>query len=148
MTLKYTNKEHTAATFNGTSFSLVVPGAFELIGDVPTRDAVKAWLAAGNAPEPYPAPSVAELIKHNEAAIDGELDRRAQAMGYRDIVAACSYASGDPSHRFTIEGRAFVKLRQDTWDVAYAVLADVDGGKRAMPTPEEAVAMMPALVLP
>lgn len=92
-------------------------------------------------------PSADELIARNVAAIQAELDRRAQAKGYDSILSACSYAApeGVP---FQTEGAAFLKWRSDVWSQAYAVLAEVKAGTRPMPTPEESVAAMPPLVLP
>lgn len=54
--LKFTNAERTSATFNGVSFRLESPGDWDSIGDGPTRDAVKQWLAKGNTPELAEAP--------------------------------------------------------------------------------------------
>lgn len=90
-------------------------------------------------------PSPEEQARNLEVAIDRELDRIAQSRGYRDIVSACSYTGGSPEHRFTIESRAFSLWRQDVWDTAYAVLAEVQAGLRSMPTIEEAIALMPVL---
>lgn len=58
MTLKFTNAEHTAASFNGESFGLAAPSDWNSIGNGPTREAVKAWLAKGNQPEPYEASAI------------------------------------------------------------------------------------------
>lgn len=105
------------------------------------------WLEGGNTPEPVDPPKTEALIAANIAAIQRELDRCAQKHGYDDIVSACSYAAGDPQDTFTAEGKAFLAWRSATWREAYAVLADVETGKRPLPTPEEAVAAMPPLLL-
>lgn len=93
-------------------------------------------------------PSADELIARNVAAIQSELDRRAQAKGYDNIVSACSYAAQPAGAPFQAEGAAFLKWRSAVWQQAYATLAEVEAGTRAMPTPEESVAAMPPLVLP
>lgn len=93
------------------------------------------------------SPNINDLIARNVAAIQAELDRRAQAKGYDSILSACSYAApeGVP---FQTEGAAFLKWRSDVWAQAYAVLAEVQAGTKPLPTPEQAVASMPPLVLP
>jgi hypothetical protein len=145
MTLKYTNTERTSATFNGASFSLSAPDDWDSIGDGPTREAVKAWLDAGNTAEPVDPPTFAELVSANTAAIQAELDRRAREKGYDNIISACSYAAQAAGEPFQSEGAAFLKWRSDTWTQAYATLAEVEAGTRTMPTPAEAVAQMPVL---
>jgi hypothetical protein len=107
-----------------------------------------AWVEAGNAPEPADAPTPEQQIDSNKAAIQTELDRQAQLKGYDTIISACSYAAQASGEPFQAEGAAFLKWRSDVWTQANAVLADVQAGARPMPTPEEAVAMLPALVLP
>ena len=46
------------------------------------------------------------------------------------------------------EGDAFLAWRTAVWAHAYQVLAEAQAGTRTLPTPTEAVAEMPALVLP
>ena len=66
--LKFTNTTKTAATFNGASFSLASAEDWGSIGDGPTREAVLAWLAAGNTPRPADPVSNPAI-----AAIDAQL---------------------------------------------------------------------------
>lgn len=108
--------------------------------------AVLAWLAAGNSPQPEALPSIEDLIKANINEVQIELDRVAQEKGYDNILSACSYAAD--VNAFQAEGQAFLKWRSDAWAQAYSVLSEVQAGTRPLPTPEEAVAMLPALVLP
>jgi hypothetical protein len=90
----------------------------------------------------------AEAIAANEAAIQSELDRQALAHGYDSILSASSYAAAPPDDPYQAEGAAFLAWRSAVWKKAIAVQADVEAGNIPMPTPEEAVAQMPALVLP
>ena len=63
--LKYTNTDKTSATFNGASFSLDAPENWASIGDTPTREAVLAWLAEVNEPEPadpIPEPVIPPMV--------------------------------------------------------------------------------------
>ena len=87
-------------------------------------------------------------VTANTAAVQAELDRQAQARGYDNIVSACSYAAQAPGAPFQAEGAAFLQWRSDVWAQAYALLDQVQAGTVPMPTPEEAVAQMPVLVLP
>lgn len=67
--LKFTNTERTCATFNGTSFCLASAEDWDSIGDIPTQEAVKAWLAAGNTPDPYvpPPPGIPQEVTRRQA---------------------------------------------------------------------------------
>jgi hypothetical protein len=100
-----------------------------------------------------PPPTIEQKIAANTAAIQTELDREAQAYGYDNIFTAITYAGNeeltDPLRaKFQTEGNAFKAKRSAVWAQAYAHLALVEAGTAEMPTPEQAVAMMPALVLP
>lgn len=95
-----------------------------------------------------PAPTFEEAVKVLTRAIQAEMDRRAQERGYDDIVSACSYAAQDPGAPFQAEGRAFLDWRSQVWVQAYAVQEQVKAGLRSLPTPAQAVAAMPPLVLP
>lgn len=65
--IKYTNAENTAILIDGNeSTGLSAPNDWDSIGDGPTREAVLAWIAAGNVPEPYqppPTPNVTTVFK-------------------------------------------------------------------------------------
>jgi hypothetical protein len=95
-----------------------------------------------------PAPSVDDLTKQNIAAIQAEMDRQAQAKGYDNIMSACTYAALPAGAPFQAEGAAFLAWRSQVWAKAYSDLDAINAGTMTMPTPEQAVASMPALVLP
>lgn len=105
--------------------------------------------AAAPAPAAAPPapPTAEELIAANMAAIQRELDLRAQTRGYDNILSACSYAAQPEGAPFQAEGAAFLAWRSAVWQKAYATLAEVKAGA-PMPTPEQAVADMPILELP
>ena len=78
--IKYTNAEQTAILINGSvSTGLSAPGAWESIGDGPTREAVLAWIAAGNVPEPYPQPTAAEVAEAKRRQLQADRDAALQA---------------------------------------------------------------------
>jgi len=93
-----------------------------------------------------PVPSKAEQIAANVAAIEAEMNRQAALRNYDNIKSAALRA-GYPGP-FHDEGVAYATWMDDCYAKAYEVLAEVEAGERPMPTPEEAVAMMPPLVLP
>ncbi|MDB5822153.1 MAG: putative phage tail fiber protein [Herminiimonas sp.] len=94
------------------------------------------------------APTVEQLIAANVAAIQSELDRQAAAKGYDNILSACTYAIQPVGAPFQAEGAAFVAWRSAVWSQAHAILASVQAGEVVMPTTAQAVADMPAVVLP
>lgn len=53
--LKFLNPQRTSALFNATTVFLDSPENWESIADTPTREAVLAWLAADNTPQPADA---------------------------------------------------------------------------------------------
>lgn len=68
--LKFANAERTAVIFNGTTCHLSGPEAWDSIGDGPTREAVRAWLTAGNVPQVMDVPNPNEAILAQIAAIE------------------------------------------------------------------------------
>lgn len=95
---------------------------------------------------PMEAPTADALLALLTAALQGELDARARALGYDDIKTAITYR-GDPNPKFDAEAQALFVWRSAVWTQAYALLAQVQQGQAQFPTIEEAVAMMPALVI-
>ncbi|MES1979719.1 MAG: hypothetical protein V4451_16895 [Pseudomonadota bacterium] len=94
-------------------------------------------------PEDPEEPTIAPEAKLTRA-IQDTLDQAARDKGYDNILSACSYAALPAGAPFQAEGAAFLVWRSAVWTKAYAVLADVQGGKRPMPTLEQALAEMPA----
>jgi hypothetical protein len=80
-------------------------------------------------------------------AIQAHLDAQARAHLYDDILSLASYAaSSDP--KWGAEGRAGLAWRDACWTHGLHVIADVKAGLRPIPTAEELVAELPALVWP
>ena len=100
--LKYTNTEKTSAMFNGASFSLDAPENWASIGDAPTREAVLAWLAEGNTPEPADTPmqpTKSELAQQQIDAIEAKtmMNRavREGMLAMTEFVAATQKVTPD-----------------------------------------------------
>lgn len=80
--------------------------------------------------------------------VQRHLDEAAQAMHYDDIKSAVTYADEPSVAKFQNEGRAFRVWRSLVWAYCYDVMAEVEAGTRAIPSSEELIAELPALVMP
>lgn len=90
----------------------------------------------------FTAPKQPVALTDAETAVQGALDAVARARGYDNIFTACTYATSKHP-RFGPEGRAFVDWRDAVWDYCYQALADVQAGKRSVPSPKELLAELP-----
>lgn len=117
------------------------------------------WIEAGNMPTPADLISVAQHQVNIETAIQKALDAIAQTRGYDGIKSACTYASTSPwvpdtdpnfamCEKFRRQGNYAQNRMSLTWAMCYAYLATVQAGVNPMPTPAEAVAMMPQFIWP
>lgn len=84
----------------------------------------------------------ADRTRVYEQAVQAHLDAAAQALGYDNILSACSYAGY--TNPFQTEGQSFVSWRGAVWDYCYAQLAAVQAGTRTQPTVDELIAELPA----
>lgn len=80
-------------------------------------------------------------------AIQNKLDSFARTRNYDGILSAATYATSSVL-KFKAEGQYAVGARDATWAKCYEILAEVEGGTRPMPTLEELMAELPALVWP
>lgn len=88
-----------------------------------------------------------EIQAHLVAVIQQHLDATAQARAYDGILSLCTYASS-PSPRFAAEGQAGVEWRDACWTAGHQIFAECQAGARAIPTPEELIAELPAIAWP
>lgn len=94
------------------------------------------------------APTQAQIEAQFTAAIQKRLDDFARTRNYDSILSACTYATSTVA-KFKTEGQACVNLRDATWAAAYTILANVQAGKRPMPTSiADIEADLPAAVWP
>ena len=88
----------------------------------------------------------AQIQKQLTDAVQHVLDAKAQELLYDNCLSVCSYIdTGVP--KFDAEGRAFRAWRSQVWAKGYEILAEVQEGKRAIPTTEELLAELPKLVI-
>lgn len=95
-----------------------------------------------------PAPTESELLQIYAGAVQAHLDAASRAAGYDDIRTAVTYADEPSVLAFQREGQALRAWRSLCWGYCYSVLAAVKAGKSAMPTVDDLVAGLPALVMP
>lgn len=82
------------------------------------------------------------------AELQKALEQGAKDRRYDSLLSACSYAAQPAGAPFQAEGAAFIAWRSAVWAKASATEADVIAGTAQMPTIAQALAEMPALVLP
>jgi hypothetical protein len=108
---------------------------------------------------PPQRPTPEQMNATISAAVQAALNVLARSRGYDDCTSVCSYASDTPAlaesdpnfalcEKFRLEGNAFKAYRAKVWALNYAYLATVAAGTNEMPTPKDAVAMMPAFTWP
>lgn len=105
-------------------------------------------LAGGHgeiAPYVAPVPTVDELAKQYERAVQQHMDATAKGYGYDDIKSAVTYADEPAVPRFQAEGIAFRAWRSLCWDYCYSLLAAVQAGTTPLPALEDVIAGLPAL---
>ena len=99
-------------------------------------------------PEPIPEPQTPEqIIAQYTAGVQQHLDAFARTRNYDGILSAATYATSTVP-KFAAEGQYAVETRDATWAKSYEVMAEVEAGTRPMPTLEELIAELPALVWP
>lgn len=80
-----------------------------------------------------------------KAAVQAHLDTTVQTRNYNGILSCCSYASST-DQTFAAEGAAALSWRDAVWRHCYDILAAYEAGTRPLPTAEELIAELPALI--
>lgn len=75
------------------------------------------------------------------------IDSTAQDKGYADGVACASYATST-NVQWRNEAIAFINWRDSVWNYLYALLAQISGGSDPIPSVEEILNGIPAIVWP
>lgn len=81
------------------------------------------------------------------AAVQRHLDATARARNYDGILSLASYATSTHPP-FAAEGRAGADWRDSVWGYCYQILADVQAGRRTIPTEDQLIAELPIMVWP
>lgn len=72
------------------------------------------------------------------------MDKAVQARGYDDVFTCISYVDST-DEIFKREANIVLAWRDKVWRLCYDVLAEVNAGKRAVPSESELLAMLPKL---
>ena len=105
-----------------------------------------AWLGQGNVPLAVPALSTEATLAQYTAGLDTHMDSIARTRRY-DNRLSCSLRAGYAGP-FQAEGLAFALWMDSCNVLGYQILAEVQAGTRAMPTIEEFLQLLPAMVWP
>ena len=89
-----------------------------------------------------PAPTTEEIQFQLTEAVQSALDDFAKTRGYDGIMSACSYSNSTDA-QFKLEADYCIQLRDTTWRMGYAILAEVKAGTRPIPSVEELIAELP-----
>lgn len=93
----------------------------------------------------YKEPPTAEEIQLKlTQLVQNFMDVKVQERGYDSILSACSYV-GTGIERFDREGEICRVWRSAVWNKCYEILAEVQSGKRDVPTEEELIEILPKL---
>ena len=90
----------------------------------------------------FPEPTPEEVQKQMTDAVQAALDNFAKTRGYDGIMSACSYSNSTDA-QFKLEADYCIQLRDTTWRMGYAILAEVKAGNRPVPSVEELIAELP-----
>lgn len=88
-----------------------------------------------------------DLTENFRRIIQERLDNKAKERGYDHILSLSSY-SDDPSERLAKEGQAGKRWRSEHWEKSFTIMKDVFDGKREIPTEEEFITELPAMLWP
>ena len=97
-------------------------------------------------PEPTQEEIERQIQKQLTDAVQRVLDNKAKELLYDNCLSVCSYIDTGVQ-KFDDEGKAFRAWRSQVWAKGYEILAEVQEGKREIPTKEELIAELPELVI-
>lgn len=101
------------------------------------------WYAASFAPPP-PEPTVEEILKGYEDAVQAHLDATAQSRDYDNTYTCLSYLSST-DEKWNRESNAFNAWRDQVWRKCHEILNAFMAEKIQQPTVEELLAQLPVI---
>lgn len=87
---------------------------------------------------------VEDLQKKYTKLVQNYMDKIVQARGYDDVFTCISYVDST-DEIFRREAQAVLAWRDKVWRLCYDILAEVNAGRRAVPSESELLAMLPRL---
>ena len=88
---------------------------------------------------------ISDITQELLAAVQQHLDATVRTRGYDSMLSCCSYVSStDPT--FSAEALDAAAWRDAVWRYCYDAQDDYTAGTRPVPTPDELIAELPALV--
>lgn len=106
-------------------------------------DAFRAWVAAGNTPDPYPAPTFEDYVARFTPGLQAWMEEVARSNTYDSVISCVSYEN-DEVAQFAGDARAMKRWRSALWKWASEWQAGFNGQLPAeIPTLEELIAMAP-----
>lgn len=88
---------------------------------------------------------LSDITRELTTAVQGHLDTTVQTRGYDSMLSCCSYVASTDA-QFLAEAQAAVAWRDAVWRYCYDAQDEYTAGTRPVPTPEELIAELPALV--
>jgi hypothetical protein len=120
--------------------------AFRTLDDGRIESVLASALPIGTQILPYvqtPEQIKMEIVN----AVQNRLDTFAQTRNYDGILSACTYATSTVP-KFAADGQYAVNARDAAWATCYQIMTDVQAGTRPLPTVEQVLSELPALVWP
>ena len=87
---------------------------------------------------------VEDLQKKYTKLVQNYMDKAVQTRGYDDVFTCISYVNST-DEIFKREAQAVLAWRDKVWRLCYDILAEINAGRRAVPSESELLAMLPKL---